>query len=316
MRALVIEDFESRPVFRDVAVGEPGPDQVRIRLKTAGLNRFDTTIASGMLKGMVEYEFPVVLGRDGSGVVDAIGDGVDGFAVGDRVLGHVLMNGTLHEGTLAEFALVPANGIVRKPNNIDFVEAAALPLAAAAAHGVVDAVGLKDGSSVLIVGASGGVGSYAIQLAARRGATVVATGLPDDVDRLRRLGAAEIVDWTDDIVEQVRRVSPEGVDALIDLVNFDSGSVGQLATVVRRGGTVASALRAADADALAARGLSAANVIADPSRDTLSMLVSEIENGTLRIDVEEVLPFDEAITGLDKLANGGAKGKIVVSMEN
>lgn len=316
MKALVLDDFGSAPTFRDVPLPEPSRDQVRIRVKTAGLNKFDTTIASGMLKGMMEYRFPVVLGRDASGVIDAVGDGVDDIRPGDHALGHMLMDGTLHHGTLSEFAVLPAEGVVRMPDKLDFDAAAALPLAAAAAHGTVDAIGATSGSTVLIVGASGGVGSYAIQLAVLRDASVIATGRSEDVDRLLGLGAAEVIDWSSDIVQQVTRIHPEGVDALIDLVHYDASEVTKLASIVRDGGHVVSSLRAVDAEALAARGLSGTNVTADPSRNTLTLLINEIESGTLRVDIEEVLPFDQVMAGLDKLANGGAKGKIVVRIDS
>jgi NADPH:quinone reductase-like Zn-dependent oxidoreductase len=316
MKALALTDFDNAPALNELPVPEVASGQVRIRVGAAGLNKIDTAIGSGMLQGMAEYQFPVVLGRDAAGVVDAVGDGVDHVSVGDEVIGHVLLGPTLHDGTLAEYALVPADAVVAKPDNLDFTAAAALPLAGAAALAAVDAVEPSPGARVLIAGAGGGVGSYAVQLAASRGATVIATGLPDDADRLRDLGAAEVVDYRDDVAAQVLTGAGGPVDALIDLVSFDADSLDKLAATVRHRGKVASTLNAASPEALAPRGLVATNIMATPTRETLTTLVDEIQRGALRVDVEQTMSLDEATTGLETLANGQARGKIVVTLDN
>lgn len=316
MKALVMNEFDSTPVLEELPDPEPGAGQVRVRVRSAGLNKIDAMISGGMLKGMAEYHFPVVLGRDVAGTVDAIGSGVDHVSVGDEVIGHVLMDGTLHHGTLAEYAIVPADGVVPKPANLGFDEAAALPLAAAAALAAVDAVDLTPGGSVLIVGASGGVGEYAVQLAASKGATVLATGLPEDGERLRGLGASDVLDYRQDVVALVRQTRPDGVDGLIDLVSYDAESLGTLATAVREGGRIASTLNAADAEALAARAITGTNIMASPDRRTLTSLVELIERGDLRVAVDQTLPLDQAIRGLETLATGQARGKIVCTLSD
>ena len=315
MQALVLNDLDNGPVLQDVPIPEPGAGQVRLRVKAAALNRLDTLISGGMLQGSAEYLFPVVLGRDAAGVVDAVGDGVEHVRVGDAVIAHVLMDGKLRHGTLAEYAVVSADAVVAKPASMDFAAAACVPLAGAAALAAVDAVDAGLGSTVLIVGATGGVGSYAIQLAVARGATVIATGLPEDADRLRGLGAAEVVDYRDDVAGQVRATHPDGIDGLIELVSFDADSVAALAATVRDGGWVASSLGAADPDKLGARGITATNIVSSPVRETLATLIAEIERGAVRVDVKETLPFDQATEGLDKLANGHARGKLVVTLD-
>jgi NADPH:quinone reductase-like Zn-dependent oxidoreductase len=225
------------------------------------------------------------------------------------------MDGTLEHGTLAQYAIVPADAVVAKPAALDYAAAACIPLAGTAAWAAVDAVHVAEGSTVLIAGASGGVGSYAIQLAATRGAVVIATGLPDDIGRLRGLGAAEIVDYRADVVKQVMSAHGAGIDALIDLVHFEADGFVALAAAVRDGGHVASALGAADPDRMGARGLIGTNIIASPVREALSKLVAEIERGAVRVDVEESLPLDEATKGLETLANGTARGKLVVTVD-
>jgi NADPH:quinone reductase-like Zn-dependent oxidoreductase len=313
MRALALTDFETGPALQDLPAPEPGSGQVRVRVEAAGLNGIDTAISTGMVKGMAEYVFPVVIGRDAAGIVDAVGDGVDHVSVGDEVIGHVFFGPTLHEGTIAEYAVLSGDGVVHKPTTLEFTAAAALPLAGAAALAAVDAAEVQRGQRVLIAGASGGVGSYAVQLAAARGATVIATGLPEDADRLEALGASKIVDYRDDVAEQVLADGGE-VDALLDLVSFDPESFGKVAKAVRRGGKVGSTAGGATDEALAAAGLTGKVIFATPDRETLTALLGEIERGALRVDVELTVPLEEATEGLEKLAGGHAQGKIVVTV--
>ena len=207
-----------------------------------------------MLAEMMPHEYPVVLGRDAAGVVEAVGAGVDHVAVGDEVIGHVLLAPPIQAGTLAEYALLPAAAVAAKPAGLDFVTAAALPLAGAAAVAAVDAIDPRPGQTVLVNGASGGVGSYAIQLLAARGVTVVATGTAEDADRLTGLGAATVIDYTaGPVAEQVRAAYPDGVDALIDLAAYTPDA--PPLDAVRKGGRVAASTGAADEQTLAAAGL-------------------------------------------------------------
>jgi NADPH:quinone reductase-like Zn-dependent oxidoreductase len=315
MKALALTDFDSAPALVDLPLPEPAAGQVRVRVKAAALNGMDAAIASGMVKGMAEYQFPVVVGRDGAGVVEAVADGVDHVSVGDDVHGHIFFGPTLGDGTIAEYAVLPADGVVAKPATLDFTAAAALPLAGAAALAVVDTADVQQGQRVLIAGASGGVGSFAVQLAAARGATVIATGLPEDVERLQGLGAAKVVDYREDVAEQVLADGGE-VDALLDLVSFDPDSFSKLAKAVRRRGKVGSTAGGATEEALEGTGLTGQVIMAMPNREALTTLISEIERGALRIDVEETLPLDEAAKALETYTNGHTKGKIVVTVED
>ena len=239
--------------------------------------------------------------------------GVDHLAEDDEVLGHVLWGSTLQDGTFAEYALLRGDAVLPKPASLDFRAAGALPLAGAAALAAVDAADPKPGEKLLVAGASGGVGSFAVQLAAARGATVIATGLPEDVERLRDLGAADVVDYRQEVAAQVREVAGEGVDALIDLVSYDPDTFGSYAAAVRKG-RVASTTNSVVPEALAERGLTGTNVRAEPNRETLARLIEEIERGTLRVDVEQALPLDEAAKGLETFANGHVRGKIVIDV--
>jgi NADPH:quinone reductase-like Zn-dependent oxidoreductase len=315
MKALALADFDSAPTVQEVPIPEPGSGQVRVRVRAAALNGFDAGVASGMVKGMADYRFPVVIGRDGAGIVDAVGDGVEHVTVGDEVLGHILFSDPLGDGTIAEYALLPAEAVVPKPAGLSFAEAAALPLAGAAALAAVDSAELEQGQTVLIAGAGGGVGSFAVQLAAARGTRVIATGLPEDAQRLRDLGASKVVDYRQDVAEQVLADNPEGVDALLDFVNFDADSFSTLAKAVRQGGKVATTTGGATPEALESAGLSGQTVMATPNRETLTKLVAEIERGALRVDVEQVLPLEQAAQGLETIANRTARGKIAVAID-
>lgn len=311
MRAWNVPDAGAQPTLSELPVPEPGPGSVLVRVKAAGLNAIDAALAAGYMAQMMPHEYPVVLGRDAAGVVEAVGAGVDHVRPGDEVIGHVLLAPPIRQGTLAEYALLPAEAVTPKPSGLDFESAAALPLAGTAALAAVDAVDPQPGQAVLVVGAGGGVGSYAVQLAAARGATVVATGTPDDVDRLIKLGATTVVDHTaGSVAEQVRVAYPAGVDALIDLVARTPDELPLSA--VRAGGVVASTNGAADEPALAARGLRASNLLARASREVVGPLAEQAAAGALIIDIGQTLPFERAGEGLAAFFDGHVRGKTVV----
>jgi NADPH:quinone reductase-like Zn-dependent oxidoreductase len=313
MRALHVPAAGGRPQLSDLPVPEPEEGQILIRVKAAGLNALDNGIAAGMMAGMLEHAYPLVLGRDASGVVEATGPGVTGITAGQAVFGHVLLVPPVQAGTLAEFAVLPAAGTAPKPAGLDWVTAAALPLAGAAASAAVDAVEPRPGQVVLIVGAAGGVGSYAIQLLAARGATVLATGTPADTGRLTSLGAAAVLEYTAaPVADQVRAAYPDGIDALIDLVSYAPDDLPL--TALRKGGKVASSLGAASDEVLAADGLTGTNIMAMPTSDVITALAAQVLDGTLTVDVETVLPLDRAADGLATIASGQARGKIVVQV--
>lgn len=314
MRALHVPAAGEQPQLSELPVPAVTDGAVLIKVKAAGLNAIDNGIAGGVMAGMIPHEYPLVLGRDAAGVVEAVGAGVDHVAAGDEVFGHVLLAPPIQAGTLAEYAVLPAASVAPKPAGLDFLSAAALPLAGAAASASVDAVDPRPGQTVLVVGASGGVGSYVVQLLAARGATVVATGTPDNDVRLTKLGATTVVDHTTGTVaDQVLATYPDGVDALIDLVSYTVDGLPLAA--VRKGGAVASTLNAADEATLAGHGLSGSNIMAGPVREVIASLAEQVAAGTLVVDVTTVLPLDQAAEGLATIAAGNARGKIVVTMD-
>ena len=195
MRAIAKETFGGPMAPIDLPTPEIGDGEVLIRVRAAGINPFDWKVANGALRDRMKHRFPMILGFDAAGVIERIGADVTGFAEGDEVYGY-LFKPVIGTGTYAEYVGAPANIVARKPVNVGFAEAAALPTPGLTAMDLVDAVEIGVGETVLIVGATGGVGSYATQLAARRGAHVIATARRTDGALVRELGAVETVDHT------------------------------------------------------------------------------------------------------------------------
>ncbi|MDP9220719.1 MAG: NADP-dependent oxidoreductase, partial [Actinomycetota bacterium] len=261
------------------------------------------------------HDYPVILGRDAAGIVQEVGTGVDHVQVGDEVFGHVLLAPPIQAGTLAEYALLPGAAVALKPAELDFVIAAALPLAGTAASAAVDAIDPQPGQTVLVNGASGGVGSYVVQLLAALGVTVVATGTSEDSERLRSLGADTVVDHTASLVaDQVRATYPDGVDALVNLAGYTAADVPLDA--VRTGGRVSTTTGVPDDETLTARGLTGTSIIAQPVQEVIARLAEQVAAGSLTVHVGAVLPLEQAAEGLATIAGGNAHGKIVVTISN
>jgi NADPH2:quinone reductase len=268
------------------------------------VNPVDNSVATGMLKDMVEHEFPVVLGRDFAGVVEEVGSEVSGLSEGDEVFGFITgMSPTVHEGTWAELIAVPESVATRKPEGVDTASAGAAPLAAITALAAIDALGVSEGDTVLIVGANGGVGSFAVQLAAAAGATVVAPALPEDEEYLRELGVSEVLDRDADVAALVHERYPEGIEALLDLVSYAPEGFDTHAEVLKDDGRGASPLSAAG------EGSERHNVGAVPSQENLQRLARLLEARTLWVPVQRIYELEQAGEGLRALATEHTKGK-------
>jgi NADPH:quinone reductase-like Zn-dependent oxidoreductase len=174
MRAIAEDEFGGPVTLMNLPIPEIGADEVLIRVRAAGVNPFDWKVADGVLKDEKEHRFPLILGFDAAGVIERVGADVTRLFEGDEVYGY-LSKPVMGMGTYAEHVGAPAAIVAKKPESVGFAEAAALPTPALTAMDLVDAVDLGEGKTILIVGATGGVGSYAVQLAARRGARVIAT---------------------------------------------------------------------------------------------------------------------------------------------
>jgi NADPH:quinone reductase-like Zn-dependent oxidoreductase len=292
MKAFGLADEEASAAVIEVPIPEPGPGEVRIRVRGSSVNGFDVFVAKGFARGMMEHRYPVVGGKDYAGMIESVGEGVTGFAVGDEVVGITPPEPYLSRGSYAEIVVVPAEGFIeRKPANLDFEQAASVGLAAVTALASVEAVDPSDGDVVLVVGAAGGVGAYAVQLAARRGATVVATSLPKDAEWIRGLGASEVVDYSGNVAAAVRETHPSGVDALIVAVHLGD-AFDPTAALVKSGGRVASTIGGADAESLAARGIAGTNVMGQSDPGSLGTVLRMAEDGTLVVPITRTYATD------------------------
>lgn len=303
MRAIVLEDID-RVAIQELPVPTPGANEVLVRVQASSVNGFDLAVIAGGLKGLVEYEFPITLGKDFAGVVEAVGDGVTEFAPGDEVFG--FLPGMALGGAFAEFAVVPAEpALAPKPERLDAASAGALALAGSAAVISVDAITPAKGDRVLVVGAAGGVGSFVVQLLAAAGAHVIAsTRTGDDANYLRDLGAAEILGPDDP--------DPEPVQALVDLAFHPDGAEA-LHALVAPGGRVASATQSADVEGLAAKGITATNIMSPGDRAVLDRLRDLVEAGTLRVPFSARFTLDEGPAAVAAQA-GHKQGKIGLSI--
>jgi len=308
MRAVTLDAFDAAPAVRD---DMPDPTVAAVglvvRVAASSVNPVDNAIATGMLREMVEHDFPVVLGRDYAGTVEAIGADVDRYAVGEEVFGFLLhANPTIHEGSWAELiALSPEMQVAPKPASIDLPAAGVAPLAGVTALAAVDALALSEGETILIVGATGGVGSFAVQLAARAGATILAPALPQDADYLRELGVTEHFDRDGDIVAAVRDSHPDGVEALLDLVSYAPGAFD---------GALRDGARVASSNGAAGEGPGRTNVMAVPSGDNLRRLAALIDDGTLQVHAHDTFELDRATDALQVLATEHVLGKLAISV--
>jgi NADPH2:quinone reductase len=310
MKAVILDAFDTPPALRDdLPARAPAAHEVLVRVHASSVNPADNSIAAGMLKQMgVEYEFPVILGRDYAGVVEQAGSEVTRYAVGDEVFGFLLhANPTVHDGSWAELIAVPQDTFVGPaPQGVDLASAGAAPLAGIAAITAIDALELSDGDTVLIVGATGGVGSFAVQLAARAGATVVAPALPEDEAYLRELGVSELLPRNGDLAAAARERHPDGFDAVLDLVNYAPDVPAALA---KEGGRVASPTGAAG------EGRGRTMVIATPTPENLDRLARLLADGTLRVHVQATYELAQAPDALSALGTTHTQGKLAIRLQ-
>ncbi|WP_433465571.1 NADP-dependent oxidoreductase [Spirillospora sp. CA-128828] len=305
MRAVAFPAFDVAPALSDLPVPEPGPGEVLVQVRASSINGFDLGAIGGFLKGVYEYEFPVVVGKDFAGVVAAVGDEVTSLSVGDEVFG-VVMRPTLGQGGLAEYVAVSeAYGIARIPEGLDHAQAGALGLAGTAALNAIDTVAPATGETVLISGATGGVGAYAIQFAVARGATVIATAKPgDETEFVTGLGAAHAVDHAD-LEAQVRAIAPDGVHAALHLAGDGATVAGLLAPGGRFATTVHFTPDIEDIKSTA--------VMSDPSTDTLTRLAADAAAGRLQVPIAKTYSLAEAEQAIAQFSRG-TLGKVAITI--
>lgn len=310
MKAVALKDFGQPVELVELDVPTPGAGQVLVKVRAASVNGFDVAVSNGYLQGMMEHNFPVVIGKDFAGVVEALGEGVTEFSVGDRVFG-VVGGAALGDGSFGEFAVVSATtGIARIPAGIDFSEAAALGLAGTAAADSVSAANLGSGSVVLVAGATGGVGQQAVQLAAKAGATVIATAhSPEEQAKVSALGAASTVDYTGDVAAQVRSAHAEGADVVLHF----AGDPAALAGALKPGGALVSTL-VMDPSQVQIDDATVVPIFAQSTTATLEAIAAGHSEGVTTVTIQREYSLDEAPAALTDFTQG-TLGKLVITID-
>jgi NADPH:quinone reductase-like Zn-dependent oxidoreductase len=305
MKALTYARYGGPEVLELTDLPEPKvpPGWVLLKVRSAAINPVDWKIMAGGLDPLMEVQFPVVPGWDVSGVVEAVGIDVPEWAPGDEVISYARTD-WVHGGTMAEYVALPARLLAPKPASVDWDRAAALPLAGLTAYQVLGRLEVAAGDTVLVHNASGGVGGYAVQLAAARGARVIGTASEANHEYLRGLGA-EPVAYGDGLPERVRELAPDGVDVVVDLVG---GVVEQTLAVLKDGGRHASV---AD-DAVEAHG--GTWMWVRPSAEDLTELGRLVDRGALRIELARSVPLAEGVEAYRLSQEGHVRGKIAVRM--
>ncbi|MFI6743258.1 NADP-dependent oxidoreductase [Nonomuraea sp. NPDC050451] len=310
MRAVTLTQVPGTPEVTEVESPRPEAGELLVRVRASSVNGFDLGTAAGLLREMMEHRFPLIPGKDFAGTVAAIGAGVEGFAVGDAVFG-VVTKPHLGTGSMAQYVTVPAAiGVASLPEGVTVRDAGALGLAGTAAYDGLASLGPIEGKTVLISGATGGVGTLAVQLATAGGARVIATAKPGpEADFVSALTEAEVhlVDYTQDVTAQVQALAPGGVDAVLHL----AGDLAELTALARDGGSVASALGFPEAPE--GRTLQTAMVRATPSAETLSALAGQVAAGGLSVPVTSVYDLEQAGEAFTAFG-AGTLGKIALTV--
>ena len=300
--------------FIEIPTPDPGPGEIRVRVRASSVNGYDVYVATGMARGSTEHRYPVVVGKDYAGVVEALGEGVTRLAEGDEVVGIVPPEPHLQRGAYAETVVVPAEGFIeRKPGNVGFEEAGSIGLAGLTALVAVDVIDPARDELVLISGAAGGVGGFAVQMAAARGAHVIATGLPEDMDRLSALGASETVDYSSDEAAAVREKHPEGIDGLIVAVPLGD-AFASVAGLVKDGGRIATATGSSGEEALEERGVSILSVFWGGDPSGFERLVRLVAEGSVSVPVTEIFGFEEIPQALGLVGKRHSRGKFAITI--
>jgi len=281
----------------EVVEPEAGPGEVKVRITAASLNPVDWKIFTGPAAEAFGLRLPSGVGNDLAGIVEAVGEGVTEFAPGDRVFGGHRFH------ALADYAAVPATRLWHTPDEVDDVTAATLDIAARTAVAAVDAAELGPGDTVLIGGAAGGVGVFAVQYAAGLGATVLGTASPANHAALRELGVAPVA-YGDGLLDRVREQAPDGLAAVVDLHGADALEVGK--TIGVPPGRLISITHAAGAYGGRDTGG------ADARPDAIDDIVGRIAEKRLTVPIAATFSLEETRAAYELLIGGHLFGKIVV----
>jgi len=300
MKAVTFSEYGGPEVLHvaEVDAPRPGPGQVRVAVRAAGVNPIDWKARSGVMRDVMPLQFPVVDGREAAGVVDEVGPDVSGVAPGDEVFGFAVGGAAAEEAVLDDFA--------RKPAGLAWEEAAALPVAVETSLRVFGLLGgVGEGQTLVVNGAAGGVGVAAVQIARARGARVIGTASEGNHEFLRSLGA-EPTTYGDGMVERIRALAPDGVD-----LAFDTAGKGGIPDLVALTGDPARVATIADFGA-AALGVKVTGGGEGRAPGALDEAAALVEAGRLSMPVAQTLPFAEAGDAHRISFEGHVRGKLVL----
>jgi NADPH:quinone reductase-like Zn-dependent oxidoreductase len=315
VRAVGIREFGGRDRLEVLEVPEPkvGADMVSVRVRAAGVNPADWKIREGRLEPAWPHVFPVVLGWEAAGTVERVGPAVTTVAPGDEVFAYCRKH-FIGEGAYAEFVTVPETSVAHKPTSLDFQHAGAVPLCALTAYqALFDAAALVGGETVLVQAAAGGVGSFAVQLAADAGADVIGTASERNHEYVLGLGAMEVVDYTErDVVDAIREIAPDGVDVVLDVLGGEA--LRRSAEAVRDEGRIVSIVQPPADDNFRQRGIEPLYIFVRPNGEELAELAELIDENRLSVHLDDVFPLEEAARAHELSEAGHVRGKLVLSL--
>ena len=308
MKAAVIHSYGEPDVVQTAEIDDPlvGPDSVLVEVAASGVNPVDWKVVSGALQVAFPTHLPMIPGWDVAGTVTAVGPAITDVAVGDRIAAYARKDSIEH-GTYAQLVAVPRRALAHVPDGVELTTAGALPLAGLTAEQLLDAAQVGEGETVLVHAASGGVGSFAVQLAVLRGARVIGTASEANHEYVRGLGA-EPVSYGDGLIDHVRAVAPDGVDAVIDLVGGDA--LGATPQLLRSGGRVASVI---EADTV--KELGGTYVFVHPDAAMLTRLLQLVADGSLKVEIAQTFPLERAGDALAAVKDGHTRGKVVITQQ-
>ena len=304
MRAVVAHEYGAPDVLKleQVQKPEPNDDEALVRVIASSVNPADPLTLSGKYAKEFGTHLPLIAGYDIAGVVEKTGANVTKLKVGDAVYGYPTFG-----GGWADYVAVKEWEVAAKPKSLNFVESAAVPMAALTAwQALVDVAKLQPGQTILIHGGSGGVGSFAVQIAKARGARVIATASTKNQDLLKQLGADVAVDYTKTKFEDVAR----DVDAVLDPVGKET--LARSYGVVKKGGIVMSLVARPDPAELQKRGIRGTGIASHADADDLSEIAQLIDAGKIKPIVTEVLPLNDAVKAQQQAATHHTRGKVVL----
>jgi NADPH:quinone reductase-like Zn-dependent oxidoreductase len=293
--------------YEDVERPAPGTGQVLIRVAATSFNGVDGNIRGGFMQGPIPVTLPHTPGIDVSGTVAALGEDAAGFQVGDRVVGFLPMAA---DGAAAEYVVAPAELLAPAPTSVSLVDAAALPAVGLTAwQALFDHAKLAAGRRVLINGAGGAVGGYAVQLAKNAGAYVIATAAPRSSEQVKTAGADEVIDYTTTAVP----AATTSVDVVLNLAPIEPAQLGALLNLVRTGGVLVNTTVWMPAPSDELRGVRGIDMFVRSDADQLSRLVALVDAGELRVDVAQRVPLAELPSVHARAAAGALHGKTVIA---